>query len=602
MSKPKKKSSTRPAHSAEQQLPLEVDGAGSLQDGTPTDQDGTPTDQAGTPIDQEGTPTDQEGTPTDRAGTPTDQEGTPTDQAGTPTDQATDQEGTPTGQPPETDDLLQWLREESQDGKSQGGTPTKPPPTTEELLQYLREEARYLQLESKEDPAPGAAPVFPVWAAQDFEFPVKPSYHINEFLLHDDIDFVVNAYRGLLQREPDEVGLDRYVALLREQGEAGKLPTILILLHSEEGRAAGVHVKGIRWERFAFRNQHRWWFRKRVTRFLFEFSRHLLGDGLKQHLLEQSRHRQKFEQSVDRFLGRQQQFLDQVQARQQEIQEQQETARQALDGSRREMLLTRQDLLAQQRRLNLVLEELRKQLDDETLSPAQKQALAAQAGEKLDAFYLQFENQCRGDETEIREQLAIYLPRLQALPVLSADTPLLDIGSGRGEWLGLLRDQGIAARGVDISAILARHCTEQGLEVALQDAVAFLRGQPDASLGAITAFHVIEHLPFETLFSLVEECQRVLTPGGLLLFETPNPENVQVGSHTFYHDPTHRNPVTPTMIEHLLRHLGLVDIDIERLHPYPEEARTPGLDPLTERINGAFCGPQDFAVFARKPD
>ena len=581
MSKPKKKSSTRPAHSAEQQLPLEVDGAG-IQDGTPIDQNGI---QDGTPIDQN----------SDQDGTPTDQEG---DQAGTPTDQ----EGTPTGQPPETDDLLQWLREESQDGKSQDRTPTKPPPTTEELLLYLREEARYLQLESKEDPAPGAAPVFPLWAALDTEFPVKPSYHINEFLLHDDIDFVVNAYRGLLQREPDEPGLDRYVALLREQGEAGKLPTILILLHSEEGRAAGVYVKGIRWERFAFRNQHRWWFRNRVTQFLFEFSRNLLGDGLRQHLLEQGRHRQKFELSVDHFLSRQQQFLDQVQARQQEIQEQQETARQALDGSRREMLLARQDLLAQQRRLNLMLEELRKQLDDETLSPAQKQALAAQAGEKLDAFYLQFENQCRGDETEIREQLAIYLPRLQELPGLSADTPLLDIGSGRGEWLGLLRDQGIAARGVDISAVLARHCTEQGLEVALQDAVAYLRGQADASLGAITAFHVIEHLPFETLFSLVEECQRVLTPGGLLLFETPNPENVQVGSHTFYHDPTHRNPITPTMIEHLLRHLGLVEIGIERLHPYPEEARTPGLDPLTERVNGAFCGPQDFAVFARKPD
>ena len=483
----------------------------------------------------------------------------------------------------------------------QDGTPTKPPPTTGELLQYLREEARYLQLESKKDPAPGAAPVFPVWAALDFEFPVKPSYHINEFLLHEDIDFVVNAYRGVLQREPDEAGLDRYVALLREQGEAGKLLTILSLLYSAERRAAGVYIKGIRWERFAFRNQRKWWYKTRLVQFLFHFTRQLLDAGLQQHMLEQDRRRQKFELAVDRYLGRQQQFLDQVQARQQEIQEQQETARQALDGSRREMLLARQDLLAQQRRLNLVLEELRNQLDDETLSPAQKQAVAAQAREKLDAFYLQFENQCRGGETEIREQLSIYLPRLQALPGLNADTPLLDIGSGRGEWLGLLRDQGIAARGVDISGVLARRCAEQGLEVAQQDAVAYLRSQPDASLGAVTAFHVIEHLPFETLFSLVEECQRVLTPGGLLLFETPNPENVLVGSHTFYHDPTHRNPITPAMIEFLLRHLGLVDIGFERLHPYPEQARTPGLDPLTERINGAFCGPQDFAVFANKP-
>ena len=74
-----------------------------------------------------------------------------------------------------------------------------------------------------------------------------------------------------------------------------------------------------------------------------------------------------------------------------------------------------------------------------------------------------------------------------------------------------------------------------------------------------------------------------------------------VGSHTFYHDPTHRNPITPTLIEFLLRHLGFIDTDIERLHPYPDEARVQGMDPLTDRINGAFCGPQDFAISAVKP-
>ena len=93
----------------------------------------------------------------------------------------------------------------------------------------------------------------------------------------------------------------------------------------------------------------------------------------------------------------------------------------------------------------------------------------------------------------------------------------------------------------------------------------------------------------------------MLVPGGLILFETPNPENLLVASHTFYHDPTHRNPITPTGVEFLARYTGFGDTQIMRLHPYPDEARVKGMDPLTERVNGHLCGPQDFAIVARKP-
>ena len=80
----------------------------------------------------------------------------------------------------------------------------------------------------------------------------------------------------------------------------------------------------------------------------------------------------------------------------------------------------------------------------------------------------------------------------------------------------------------------------------------------------------------------------------------PNPENVLVGSHTFYHDPTHRNPVTPTAISFLLSYLGFSDVEVRRFNPYPEEAKVPGDDPLTARVNGHLCGPQDYAVVGRK--
>jgi O-antigen chain-terminating methyltransferase len=37
-------------------------------------------------------------------------------------------------------------------------------------------------------------------------------------------------------------------------------------------------------------------------------------------------------------------------------------------------------------------------------------------------------------------------------------------------------------------------------------------------------------------------------PGGLLILETPNPENLVVGACTFWYDPTHIRPLPPAMM------------------------------------------------------
>lgn len=221
------------------------------------------------------------------------------------------------------------------------------------------------------------------------------------------------------------------------------------------------------------------------------------------------------------------------------------------------------------------------------------------APDLIDAYYVAFEDANRGSREEIRAKLAVYDNWLDE--VASAGGTVADIGCGRGEWLQLLGERGIAARGVDTNPVMVDLCRAQGLDAEAGDALGWLRAQPDASLAGITAFHVIEHLPFDYLYAMVIEAQRVLVPDGRLLFETPNPENLLVGSHTFYHDFSHRNPVTPAAIRFLLSYHGFGDIDFVRSSPYPAEARVPGDDPLTERVNGHLCGPQDYAVVARKP-
>ena len=230
-----------------------------------------------------------------------------------------------------------------------------------------------------------------------------------------------------------------------------------------------------------------------------------------------------------------------------------------------------------------------------------RQIVSEHTADALDAFYVAFEDAFRGDRGQIRDGLVHYLSDLETAGTVSAATPLLDLGCGRGEWLELLRERGYPASGVDLNKVAVEQGQAIGLDVAHADVVAYLSGVADDGLGAISAFHIIEHLPFAQLLELLQLSYRKLKPGGLLLLETPNPENILVGSHTFYHDPTHRNPLTPTSSAFFVRYCGFTEPEIRRLHPYPEAARVVGDDPLTARVNGHLCGPQDFAIIARKP-
>jgi SAM-dependent methyltransferase len=220
----------------------------------------------------------------------------------------------------------------------------------------------------------------------------------------------------------------------------------------------------------------------------------------------------------------------------------------------------------------------------------------------IDAYYLAFEDANRGSRQQVLDKLAIYEDWLKTnVPAQRGLThDVVDIGCGRGEWLNFVADRGKVPFGIDINQEMVDTCIAHGYKARKTDALTFLRSLPSGSVAAVTGFHIIEHLPFDYLFALVQESFRVLTEGGSVLFETPNPENVLVGSHTFYHDFTHRNPVTPTAISFLLKHHGFDEIEIVRSSPYPDEARVPGNDPLTERVNGHLCGPQDYAVMGRK--
>jgi len=163
----------------------------------------------------------------------------------------------------------------------------------------------------------------------------------------------------------------------------------------------------------------------------------------------------------------------------------------------------------------------------------------------------------------------------------------------------LLNESGFKARGVERNRVQIDACRERGVDVVEDDMIAYLRKLPDQSTGAVTGFHIIEHVEIDALVSLLDEVMRVLTPGGVAIFETPNPENVLVGSNFFYLDPTHHHPLPSELMQFLFESRGFDGIEVVKLHPW-EAGRVAGEGELSERFNGFFFGPMDYAIVGRK--
>ncbi len=213
-----------------------------------------------------------------------------------------------------------------------------------------------------------------------------------------------------------------------------------------------------------------------------------------------------------------------------------------------------------------------------------------------DDFYSQFEHAFRGTRAEITARLKVYFPFIDPLLALYPEAIALDLGCGRGEWLEILRNKGFTALGVDLDDGMLADCRALNLNVRTQDAIAALSGLEDASTSIVSAFHLVEHIPFDVLRTLVSEAHRVLKPGGLLIMETPNPENIVVGSSSFYLDPTHSRPLPPGLLSFVPKYYGFLKTTVLRIQESPHLQQN--ISPtLLDVLGGAS---PDYAVIAQK--
>jgi O-antigen chain-terminating methyltransferase len=236
----------------------------------------------------------------------------------------------------------------------------------------------------------------------------------------------------------------------------------------------------------------------------------------------------------------------------------------------------------------------------------------------LNAYkYVGFEDQFRGAPEEIRERTAAYVPYFEGA------RDVLDIGCGRGEFLDLLREHGIPARGVDLNEEMAAICRERGLDAAAGDALSYLRAQPDGSLGGLFAAQVVEHLEPDYLMALLEVACQKLRPGARIVLETINPACWAAFFSSYIRDISHVQPLHPDTLQYLLVASGFQRVEIRYSAPAPEEWKlqtlrvagdaTPGAaaDPLPAmaavfnenvgKLNGLLFTYLDYAAIGERP-
>jgi SAM-dependent methyltransferase len=219
----------------------------------------------------------------------------------------------------------------------------------------------------------------------------------------------------------------------------------------------------------------------------------------------------------------------------------------------------------------------------------------------------------RGSRAEVIEKLGTYVAAFH-----HGAGPVCDLGCGRGEFLELAKAAGLKAYGVDSDEESVAACRALGLDARQEDLFEHLRGLPPSKLGGVFCSQVVEHLPPDLIPELMEQVHRVLAPGGIAVFETPNPATFATHVHSFWRDPTHVRPVPEPSLSFAARAAGLVVEDVrytsrvvyeQRLAPLRTDARSDEIravaeqvNAIVERLNDLLYGYQDYALIVRKPD
>lgn len=491
----------------------------------------------------------------------------------------------------------------------------------------------------------------PRWQPVATRLADKPQYALGDFLGFDDEDFIDVVYRKLLRHPAGNGEAQGYLNALRH-AYLSKVEVLGLIRFSPEGRKQGVHVDGLLL-RYKLQRLQRvrvlgWFIRMgvavaRLPRLAWRLQ------GIEARAAREAQQLGRLVNDLESAATRH--FAD-VDGTLDALYEEIDTLRREI-GTLREYVADQGTMLANhgvtlgtyeatlgtheatlgthgatlgtheavlaklqgrvqddQRKLRAMLERLTVFLDTSVGHSVEPQSAEADAGNapSFEGQYVSFEQAFRGDRQLIKNLASYCLDALAEAGIRPGDSGVvLDLGCGRGEWLEVLAEHGYRGRGVDTNREMLRDVEACGYEAVEADALAYLRTQEDNSLAAITSMHMVEHIPYPLVTQLIDEARRVLRPGGLLILETPNPENILVGVWKFYMDPTHRHPLPPLLLQWTVGSRGFPGAEIKRLTEYRD---IPNLVPVSNDVPGAsqlnqliewFTVATDYAIIARKP-
>lgn len=223
--------------------------------------------------------------------------------------------------------------------------------------------------------------------------------------------------------------------------------------------------------------------------------------------------------------------------------------------------------------------------------------------------YFLFEEKFRGSTEDIKNRQSIYREYFKNC------RNVLDIGCGRGEFLSLMKENGIGAKGIDMNEDMVMYCQKNGLEVNQDNALSYLTSLSDKTLDGIFLAQVVEHLQPTELITMVKLSYDKLQYGSYFIAETINPLCV-MASQWFYLDLSHVRLIHPDTMKFVMESVGFRDIEFKFFSPVPDESKLKKIDTSRgdekdmsryelmnqniEKLNQLLYGNQDYAVIGKK--
>jgi 2-polyprenyl-3-methyl-5-hydroxy-6-metoxy-1,4-benzoquinol methylase len=240
----------------------------------------------------------------------------------------------------------------------------------------------------------------------------------------------------------------------------------------------------------------------------------------------------------------------------------------------------------------LIFSELKTIRQRAMLAPAPPQPGIATEETSLPFDYGRFAERFRGPEEYVKSNQQLYRP------LFTGKMNVLDLGCGRGEFLEMMREIDVRAKGIDLSDESIALCLHKGLDAENADLFAYLENLPERSLDGIFCSQVVEHIEPARLPDMIRLATSRLERGGVIAIETPNPECLAIFATHFYLDPTHHRPVPHPLLAFYLEEFGVGNIEVKKLSPAVDSM--PSLASLPEEFRNAFFGGLDYAITGRK--